>query len=180
MSVAPAIAIDFKKSARIERIANALLLAGGFFLAAVLAYLLSIEADIEYFSAQKADLSKMLRKAPAKVSESGRDSRESQLEVRIANGVIERMIVPWDRLLDQLESAVGNEIALLSIQPDAANGLVRINGEARDFKAMLEYARRLDGTDVLAGTMLLSHEVKTQDPQKPVVFALSANWEGRQ
>ncbi len=180
MSTVPAIAIDFKKSARAERFSAVLLLAGGFVLAVGGAFLFSIEADIENLDAQKSEISKMMRRAPSKVAASGRDNREVQLEVRIANGVIEQMVIPWDRLFDRMESAADEEIALLSIQPDAANRMVRINGEAKSFAAMLDYSRRLEGTDLLTSVFLMSHEIKTQDPQKPVAFALSANWSERQ
>jgi hypothetical protein len=89
------------------------------------------------------------------------------------------MTLPWDRLFRELEVAASREVALLAVQPDVASRQVRISGEAVSFKAMLEYSRRLEQTDMLGEVVLLGHEVRSQDPQRPVTFSLSAGWSER-
>jgi Tfp pilus assembly protein PilN len=113
------------------------------------------------------------------MAESPRDAREMQQEVRIANQVVQQMTLPWDRLFRELEASASKEIALLAVQPDVAGRQVRISGEARTFKDMLEYSRRLEQSEMLGDVILLGHEVRSQDPQRPVAFSLSAGWSER-
>ena len=54
--------------------------------------------------------------------------------------------------------------------------MIHINGEARNLEAMLEYLSQLRGQETLAQITLTSHEIKSQDPDKPVRFSLSAKW----
>ena len=84
--------------------------------------------------------------------------------------------MPWGELFKRVEASNEKEIALLSIQPDAGKRVMRLSGEAKNFEALLAYIARLEHTPMLNQVYLTSHELRLQDPQKPVRFALTANW----
>lgn len=179
MNMVRALAINFHSRSGNARTGAVLLLSGVFAASACLAWYAVIDSEFERAEAQTTEMKRMMRRAPGQVEESRGDARELQQEVRMANAVIQQMTIPWDQLFIEIESTADAEVGLLSIQPDVANRLVRINGEARNFNAMLAYSRRLESADLLRNVVLLSHEVKTQDPQRPVLFAMSVGWGGQ-
>jgi hypothetical protein len=104
------------------------------------------------------------------------DAKErQQVELRFAARVIDKLDQPWDVLFGAVEGIAGSRVALLSIDPDPDRREVRLTAEAKDFDAMMEYARmaRLDTT--LRG-YLTGHQVNLQDPLRPQRFTLSAQW----
>jgi hypothetical protein len=170
------ISIDFSRGSEAPSVAGAMLLRLGLVAAVVsAACYVGVSGEIDRLEA-RAENGRPARKLPAPLPESPRDSAELQQEIRIANQVVQQMTLPWDRLFRELEASGSKEVALLAVQPDPASRLVRISGEAKNFKAMLDYSRRLGRTDVLREVVLLGHEVKSQDPQRPVAFSLMARW----
>lgn len=106
----------------------------------------------------------------------GRDGES--LEVKRANEVLRRLSLPWDSLFLTMESAAGEDVALLALEPDAEKQMVKVSGEARDFTAVLNYVTRLEAQEAFGQVYLQSHQVQLQDPQLPVRFALQAVWKG--
>lgn len=104
------------------------------------------------------------------------DTETLHTEVRAANEILQQLALPWNALFLDLETTGDKQIALLSIQPDAGKKLVRITGEAKNFDALLAYMTRLEQSKTLRQVYLSSHEVRMQDPDKPVRFALTAAW----
>jgi Tfp pilus assembly protein PilN len=107
---------------------------------------------------------------------SGQAAREQALEVQHANQVLRKLSLPWDMLFRAVESAGGESVALLSMEPDIQKGTVRISGEAKNFAAMLDYIRQLGARDVFGSVHLQNHQIRQDDPQKPVRFSLLAAW----
>ncbi len=170
------LAIDFRRPVGSSRAGIALLLAGAFAASACAAWYAGIEGEFEQIQAQAAEMNRMMRRAPGRVEESRGNKREVQQEVQMANTVIRQMTIPWDQLFSEIEATADAEVGLLSIQPDAGSRLLRINGEARNLNAVLAYSRRLESADLLRNVVLLGHEIKTQDPQRPVIFAMTVGW----
>jgi Tfp pilus assembly protein PilN len=158
---------------------TAFLLVGALAAALSVSWYVSVIGEIDRLETSAAEMKRMTRRAPGRMTESPRDAREMQQEVRIANQVVQQMTLPWDRLFRELEASASKEVALLAVQPDVAGRQVRISGEAKSFKAMLDYSRRLGQTEMLGEVVLLGHEVRSQDPQRPVAFSLSAGWSER-
>jgi len=77
-------------------------------------------------------------------------------------------------LIGTLEQAATREVAILQLQPDAEQRLLRLSAEARDREAMFEYLRRLGAAPGLAEVHLVSHQVQLEDPQRPIQFAVQA------
>lgn len=83
-----------------------------------------------------------------------------------------RLTFPWDRLLRTLESSVGEDVALLAVEPDTVSHQVKIEAEARDWAAMIDYVGKLDGEGAFAKASLVSHQVDKSDPQMPIRFVV--------
>jgi len=106
------------------------------------------------------------------------DMRNAALS-EAAGGVVRQLGAAWTGLLAELEGASHDsaaDIALLSIEPDAGKHNVRITGESRDLPGVLAYVERLQTVASLRYPTLESHDVRSDDPQHPVRFALSAEW----
>ena len=97
-------------------------------------------------------------------------------ELDAARRIYQELALPWGPLFRAVESATGPQAALLSIEPDAARGLVRITGEVKDYPSVIEFMRRLEATGVLERAHLVSHEVREDQAQRPTFFALVAYW----
>jgi Tfp pilus assembly protein PilN len=95
-------------------------------------------------------------------------------EAKSAAGVVRQLTLPWAALIGTLEQAATREVAILQLQPDAEQRLVRLSGEARDREAMFQYLRRLSAAPGLGDVHLVSHQVQLEDPQRPIQFAVQA------
>jgi hypothetical protein len=95
-------------------------------------------------------------------------------EVKIAEGVMRQLTVPWGSLVQAIEQAATRDVAVLQLQPDAENRVVRLIAEARDAEAMFEYLRRLSSAKGLSEVHIVSHQLQRESPQRPVQFAVQA------
>lgn len=113
----------------------------------------------------------------SKVSLTPAETREQAQNLAEMRKVSQQLRRPWERLFATLEAMPRDDIALLSLTPDARKGQIRISAEAKDLEAMLDFHQRLEATDELSDVSLLSHEIVTNVPEQPVRFNLSATWE---
>ena len=97
-------------------------------------------------------------------------------EVNNANEVVLQLNLPWDQLFQTVESANGDDVALLGIVPDVKRGRIKVSGEVKEFGVLLDYLRTLQESEFLTGVYLEHHQVQEQDPEKPIRFALDASW----
>ena len=95
-------------------------------------------------------------------------------EVKAAEVVVRSLTLPWASLVEALEKAGTRDVALLQLQPDAQNRLVRLTLEARSRQAMFDYVRRLGASRALGDAHILSHQVQVEDPQRPIQFSVQA------
>lgn len=103
-------------------------------------------------------------------------AREQALEVQHANTTLRQLSLPWSALFRAVETAGGKSVALLSMQPDMQKGTVTLDGEAKDFPAVLDYVRRLGSREVFTRVHLHTHQIQQQDPERPVRFSVLAVW----
>ena len=102
------------------------------------------------------------------------ETREQAQNLAEMRKVSQQLRRPWERLFAMLEGLPRDDIALLTLTPDARKGQVRISAEARDLEAMLAFHQRLEASDELSDVSLLSHEIVANVPEHPVQFNLSA------
>jgi len=166
--------IDFVPRRAAFSRAGAVLLMGG-----VVAIGLSIHA---YFAVhgELGELKENLGAAAAKAKRANGqpvpDSEQLRARIQLANMVVHKRSIPWDPLFRDLEAASGKDVAVLSVQPDAVAGAVRIGGEARDAAALSAYIERLEQQPSLADVYLAEHEVRQAAGRSPLRFGLQATW----
>ena len=97
-----------------------------------------------------------------------------QASIRFYNDIIERKSYAWLGLLELLENATPEGIALVSLIPDKKNGDLKIDGRAKNFSLVQTYLEKLEDSKTFTDLMLLSHnEVVAGDNAKGVLFKIS-------
>jgi hypothetical protein len=105
-------------------------------------------------------------------------ARAQMLELDQANQVVHQLSLPWDALFNAVETSSGQNIALLSLEPNPGKGTVTIRGEAKDLDALLDYAKQLSTRELFGGVMLQNHQIQQADPENPLRFSILAEWKG--
>ncbi len=108
--------------------------------------------------------------------EMSRGRKFSDDDFEKARQIIERLSTPWDEFFSGLESVSNEHAAILSIVPDMQSGTLRIEGEAKDYAAVLTLIAQLRTTKPFSHVFLVSHESKRDDPLHPIAFTLSLRW----
>lgn len=91
---------------------------------------------------------------------------------RAWNQVLGQLNTPWASLLNALEAATPEDVALVSIEPDAKQGSVRLQAEAKTLDTLLAYAQVLKGAEPFSEVAPLKHETNEQDPNRPMRLTL--------
>lgn len=168
------IELDYQKPVeRLRRMAGWLLLLAG---AALL-----IEMGISYDRLQheRAAINLEVQTSKLNLDISNKEPADRQFsdkDFETARQIIGRLSTPWDAFFTGLESVSTENVAILSIQPDIQTGLLRIEGEAKDYAAVLTLVAQLRMIKPFSEVFLLHHEIKRDDPQHPVGFTLSMRW----
>ncbi|WP_157991440.1 hypothetical protein [Caldimonas tepidiphila] len=137
---------------------------------------LSLQQELAGLRQRLAAAERPRAAAPRAPSPDDTRARALQASLQQARGVVESLALPWAPLLDALEASGDLQVALLALEPDAHKRLLGIRGEARSYPALLAYLARLEQVPVLAGVHLTRHEVRQDDPQRPLVFTIAARW----
>jgi hypothetical protein len=95
-------------------------------------------------------------------------------EARAAEAVVRQLTLPWATLITTIEQAASRDVAILQLQPDAEQRVLRLTAEARNRDAMFDYVQRLGAAKGLSEVHLVKHEVQREDPQRPIQFAVQA------
>lgn len=88
----------------------------------------------------------------------------------------DRIHTPWSELFQDVESVMDEQVGLLSLEPDAVAGVVRLRAEAKDLEAVFRFVQRFEKTAVLAQAHLDSYQMQLHDPQRPIRFTLISPW----
>ena len=102
--------------------------------------------------------------------------KTNDAEERIARAALRQLALPWAGLIRALEDAAVPDVALLQLQPEAQQQVLRVSAEARNAAAMFRYVRALGEAKGLSEVHLVSHEVAQDDPQRPLRFAAQASF----
>ncbi|CAG8863242.1 hypothetical protein PS627_00178 [Pseudomonas fluorescens] len=136
------------------------------------------QAEQQALEAQVLRLEQQLGRRPAGSTPQDTTANREQAE-RLAQmrNVSQQLQRPWEQLFSTLERLPQDDVALLTLTPDARKGQLRISAEARTLEAMLQFHKRLESIDQLRDVSLLNHEINAKQPEHPVQFNLSATWE---
>jgi hypothetical protein len=99
-----------------------------------------------------------------------------ETEFSEAADIARQLATPWQKLFQSVERAYSEEVALLSVQPDAQRGSVSLVGEAKGYRDVLSFVRRLNHEAPLGDAHLVGTEIREADPQRPLVFTIAARW----
>jgi hypothetical protein len=168
-----ALAIDFAPRRLRPPLGGAVLLAASLAVAAGLAWQYrGLQKEIERIEAQLESRQPSGARRAAAVPVSA----EAGAERARVNEVVRRLSTPWNSLFAAIEAAVGDNVALLGIQPDPAAARITLTAEARDFGEALWFAQRLSAGGTLSEAFLTGHELRRDGSQRPVRFTISARW----
>jgi hypothetical protein len=96
-------------------------------------------------------------------------------ELKQAEAVVRQLTLPWSDIVRAVEGASMREVGVLNMQPDAQQRLLKLTAEAKSREAMLEYVRRIAQTKGLSNVYIVSHQVQTEDPSRPIQFSVQAS-----
>lgn len=106
---------------------------------------------------------------PAKVQIS--DSQAAAINTAVA-----QLNLPWRDVLNAMEAATPDTIALLSIEHDSRKHVVKGSAETKSSEAMIGYIEQLKQQEYFRDVLLTKHEINEQDPNKPLRFQFEATW----
>ncbi len=95
-------------------------------------------------------------------------------ETKAAEAVVRELTLPWGPLIGTLEEAATRDVAILQLQPDAQQRVLKLTAQAHTQDAMFNYVRRLGAASTLGEVHLVSHQVQRDDPQRPIQFSVQA------
>jgi hypothetical protein len=93
-------------------------------------------------------------------------------QTRDWNLVTRQLNTPWATILDALETSTPEDVALVTIEPDAGRASVRLQVEAKTLDALLAYAQGLKSNGPFEEVTLLKHETNDQDATRPMRLSL--------
>lgn len=137
------------------------------------AYYHAMLGQIGYWEARTGQAQ---RASARPAASSQRELNEMALEIKHANEVLSQLTLPWDKLFQAVEWSSGNDVALLTIEPDAEKHEVKISGEAKNVAAIMSYIKHLAAQEAFSNVYLQSHQVQQHNLEKPVRFALVVAW----
>jgi type IV pilus assembly protein PilN len=95
--------------------------------------------------------------------------------IRLANGIIEKKTFNWLALLDKLEVVVPDGIALVSIEPNPKDGILKLAGIAKNFGSLRKFMENLEDSKYFTEVYLVSQaETQVSAGQKGINFTVTA------
>ena len=104
--------------------------------------------------------------------------QRTEEQAKEVDAVVRQLTLPWGPLIETVENAGSKDVAILQLQPEAQQRVLRITAEARSQDAMVDYLKRLAEARGFGQVHLLSHQVQQEDPHRPVQFAAQASFRG--
>lgn len=104
------------------------------------------------------------------------DPRRLDAALTRANAIALELARPWEKAFVALEAAEQPGVAVLTVEPDSKRSELRLVAEAPDVMAMLAYTELLRSAKPFSRLTLQQHEVRSEEPGRPVRFRLLAQW----
>lgn len=117
--------------------------------------------------------------APVPLPPSARMPQASPAQAAAINAAVMQLNLPWRGLRDAVAGATSPAIALLALEPDAKNRVLRVTAEAKNSDDMVGYVEQIQSQEWFESASLTRHEINEQDPNRPLRFQLDARWRQR-
>jgi hypothetical protein len=124
----------------------------------------------EELALTRASIAALQRQKGQRTDQAAASARpQLTMQQRQAWGQLARQLnTPWAGLLDALEAGTPDNVALVSIEPDARVGSVRLQVEAKTLDTLLVYTKELGALPLVESVSLIKHETNEQDSNRPV------------
>jgi Tfp pilus assembly protein PilN len=162
MRIVPRLRLDFATRKRALPPGYWLLAAG-----AVFALFAGLAADERHAAAEKAAAEEKARRLAA---------AKPAGEVQRFDAVDRRLATPWGMILTAIDQAVADHVVLLTVEPDAEKGRIQIGAEGKTAEAMTSFVSALANNPAFASAVLVSHQVRAEDQDKPLRFMVAVQW----
>ncbi len=143
----------------------ALLLIGGALMGEMLASNYQLQQQL-------ADALSVVQPVAASRPVSALDTAQQQRQQQM----MQRLQQPWQAFFEALEGVQNQDVAILSMQHQPDNDRFYLQGEARDYPALLSLVAELNWLPPFADASLSFHQIKTRQPGQPVAFELTMRW----
>lgn len=164
---------------RTTPLGRALLLAGGL---AIVAAAVLAERGSARITAATRELDQRLDQVQSARRRTGKPVAATPQQLKL-RGATQAMAIdlstPWEQLLSALEAGQNRDVALLVIEPVAAQRTVRLQLESRTTDAMLDYLQSLQSDSRLADVVLQMHQPGPEGPARGIRFQVKASWGGQ-
>lgn len=160
-------ALDFAKQPNARK--------GRLALAVGLALLVASMANYRYRVIALQDIEATLQ--ASRQSAASNNEQSAEVEDMALASARRQIALNWEPLFSAIESAVTEDTALISLDPDPVRSTVRLSLEAKDNEAMLSYVDGLSRQPGLRNVVLASQETLIEHPQMPVRFTVEAGWQ---
>lgn len=84
----------------------------------------------------------------------------------------------WQPLFAELEQRRRDDIALLSLEPDASRQALRLTGEAKDLKALFDWLESFSDARVLGAPRVEAFEYRQRGSVQVLAFSVRMRWSG--
>lgn len=128
--------------------------------------------ELRRLQADNASYEQRLNSRPSGVSE--KDFTRLLTDIRFYNEIIDRKSYNWLGVLEQVEAATPEGIALTALAPERKSQELKIEGHSRSFAQVRAYMEKLEDSGSYTSILLLSHSnITVGEKAKGVHFAIS-------
>ncbi|HEY3596120.1 MAG TPA: PilN domain-containing protein [Paraburkholderia sp.] len=92
------------------------------------------------------------------------------------NAAVARLNLPWDDILNAVEAATPHQVALLSITPEPARALLKIEAEGGSSADMIGYLKALEQQPLFGRVYLVRNELAKDHTDGVIRFQIEAEW----
>ena len=117
-------------------------LAGWLLLLIGIALLLEMGLSYNKVLNERAALNKKIIHSKLQLDMTRKQPQQQQFadkDIEEVRQIFNRLSTPWESFIAGIESISSNKVAVLSIEPDMQTGMLRIEGEAKDYPAVLTF-----------------------------------------
>jgi len=162
MRIVPRLQLDFAARKRAMPPGYWLLAAGAF-----CALLAGLTLEERLAAAEKAAAEEKARRIAAE---------KPAAAVQRFEALDRRLATPWGMILTAIDQAVADHVVLLSVEPDAEKGRIQIGAEGKTAEAMTSFVSALANNAAFSSAVLVSHQVRAEDQDKPLRFTVAVQW----
>ena len=175
--MAHGLAIDFARSHRpVSRLGAVILFAGAMIAGFSIVEYVDVSDQLDATQLKRDSL----KRKTVVASSAARSPEQQAVAERLIQGasrIGRELRLPWDLLLEEIEDAVDDSVALLSLEPDAHKRQLRLSGEAKTLADALAFVARLEETESLRRPHLATQESKLSDGVRVIGFTIVADWD---